>query len=148
MKALLVTILPGWIMLGQDTTAPDANKSREISARISQVALRYEGQLPDFSCTQLTDRYRDDSGTGRQWKRQDTLEEAFNYLGGRASFKLVKINGKPPGKFHLFENGLGSQGVFNAALVPSHIFDTRVHARFDFQRDETRDARGKAGIRV
>jgi hypothetical protein len=129
------------MVLGQDRTPPDASRQREILARISQVALRYEGHLPDFLCTQVTDRNRDDSGTGRQWKHQDTLEEAAGYLDGRASFKLVKIDGKSPGRFHPFENGLGSEGVLGAALVPTHIFDPRVHTRFNWLKEEVRQGK-------
>jgi hypothetical protein len=128
------------MLLDQDIQ-PDEIHQREILGRISQVALRYEGHLPDFSCTQLTDRNRDDSGTDQQWKHQDTLEEAASYLDGRASFNLVTINGKSPGWFHPFENGLGSEGILSAALVPTHIFGTRVHARFNWLREETREGK-------
>lgn len=137
MRAILLFPLLSSLLAGQDNVAPDASEQRETLARISEVALRYQGQLPDFSCTQLTSRNRDDNGTGRQWKHQDTLEETLSYLGGQTSFKLDKINGKRPGWFSRFSSGLGSQGIFSAALVPTHIFDTRVNTRFNWLRAET-----------
>jgi len=139
----VVFLLPflGATLVGQNDTPPDAIHQKEIITRISQVALRYQGHLPDFSCTQLTDRSRDDSGTGDHWKHQDTLDEALGYSNGQAIFKLVKINGKPPGRLHLLQNGLGSQGVLSAALVPTHVFDARVHARFTWLKEEVRQGK-------
>jgi hypothetical protein len=85
MRTLLTFLIPGCVVVGQASAPPTGSQQREILARISQVALRYESHCPDFSCTQLTDRNRDDSGTGEQWKHQESLEEVASYLDGRAS---------------------------------------------------------------
>jgi hypothetical protein len=145
MRLLLLTPLLNWTLFAQGGAAPDANQQREILAHISQVALRYKGHLPDFSCTEVIDRSRADSGqigsgSAPQWKHQDTLEVAAGYLDDQAVYKLLKVNGKPPG-FHPFENGLGSQGVLGAALVPNHIFDPRVRARFNWLKEEIRQGK-------
>lgn len=140
MKVLLLVPLLNWTLFAQSGAAPDANQQREILARISQFALRYKGHLPDFSCTELIDRSHADGGADPQWKHQDTLEAAAGYLDDRASYKLLKVNGKSPG-LHPFENGLGSQGVLGAALVPNHIFDPRVSTHFNWSKVEMRQGK-------
>jgi hypothetical protein len=145
MRLLLLAPLLNWTLFAQGGVAPDANQQREILARISQVALRYKGHLPDFSCTEVIDRSRADGGqigigSAPQWKHQDTLEVAAGYLNGQESSKILKVNGNRPG-LHPFDNGLGSQGVLGAALVPNHIFDPRVRVRFNWLKEEIRQGK-------
>src|ERR1700691_4561046 len=75
---------------------PDAGQQQALIARIKQSAMRFQGQLPDFICTKLTDRWEDSSGTGKRWKRRDSLEETVYFAqDGRTTIKLLKLNGRP-----------------------------------------------------
>src|ERR1700683_5018360 len=76
--------------------ALDAAQQQALIARIKQSAMRFQGQLPDFICTKLTDRWEDSSGTGKRWKRRDSLEETVYFAqDGRTTIKLLKLNGRP-----------------------------------------------------
>src|SRR5215471_21445705 len=75
--------------------APDAAGLDALLMRIKKSAMRYQGHLPDFTCTEVTVRKEDSSGNGANWRTLDTLEELVSFASsGRVSKALVKKNGR------------------------------------------------------
>src|ERR1700691_2637654 len=73
---------------------PSPSDQRMLLARVRQEALRYQRELPDFLCTQLTTRSVDQTGTGKHWKKRDTLEVEDVYVSGFVNPKLSRLNGR------------------------------------------------------
>lgn len=117
--------------------APDAAAFDALLVRLKASAMRYQGQLPDFTCTEVTVRKEDSSGNGANWRTLDTLEELVSFASsGRVSKMLVKKNGRPtttkkPG-------GLIENAVLSGAIVPRGIFGAKAQPKFDWDHWETR----------
>jgi hypothetical protein len=116
----------------------DAGQQQALIAKIKQSAMRFRGQLPDFICTKLTDRWEDSSGTGKKWKQRDSLEETVYFAqGGRTEIKLLMMNGKPTTRTHLTMGGMREDGVVGDAIVPATIFGPLANGQFEWSRWET-----------
>jgi hypothetical protein len=117
--------------------APEAASLEALLVRMKASAMRYEGHLPDFTCTEVTVRKEDRSGNGANWRTVDTLEELVSFASsGRVSKKLVKRNGRPttsnkPG-------GLIENAVLSGAIVPQGIFGAKSKPKFDWDHWEPR----------
>ena len=117
--------------------APDAVALQELLGRITPSAMRYEGHLPDFTCTEVTVSKEDNSATGTNWRTVDTIEELVSFASnGRVSKKLVKRNGKPAtnGK----SGGLRENVVLAGGIVPRGIFGANAQPKFEWDHWETR----------
>src|SRR5580704_12486368 len=71
----LIAACPG--VFGQ--TAPDAAALDALLVRVKASAMRYQGHLPDFTCTEVTVRKEDSFGNGANWRMLDTLEELVSF---------------------------------------------------------------------
>lgn len=117
-------------------TAPDATALDALLMRIKASAMRYEGHLPEFTCTEVTVRKEDSSGKGAHWRTVDTLEEVVSFAStGPVSKNLVKRNGRPitgnmPG-------GLIENAVLSGAIVPQGVFGAKSQPTFDWDHWET-----------
>lgn len=152
--------LRGLILLSMAATAcaqpaPDSTETAKILDGIRQAVLAYTEKLPNFICTQLTVReiaaapnalvgiresgrgsgpssVRGPSGT---WQRVDSIEQQLTYFQRRESYKLLKVNGKPPGPKQQAPPGATSTGEFGTTL--SQIFDPESRADFEWKRWDT-----------
>jgi hypothetical protein len=117
--------------------APDATALDALLLRVKASAMRYQGHLPDFSCTEVTIRKEDSSGNGTNWRTLDTLEELVSFASsGHVSKTLAKKNGRPttsnkPG-------GLIENAVLSGAIVPRGIFGAKAQPKFDWDHWDTR----------
>ena len=126
------------LLRAQTDAPPDATQQQALLAKIQQSAMRFRGQLPDFICTKLTDRWEDGSGTGKRWKQRDSLEETVYFAqGGRTEIRLLKMNGKPATRTHLTMGGMREDGVVGDAIVPATIFGPLANGQFEWSRWET-----------
>ena len=117
--------------------APEAASLEALLVRVKTSAMRYEGHLPDFTCTEVTVRKEDKSGNGANWRTVDTLEEWVSFASsGRVSKKVVKRNGRPTTSYK--PGGLIENAVLSGALVPQGIFGAKSKPKFDWDRWETR----------
>jgi hypothetical protein len=120
--------------------APDAAVLKALLERMKANAMRYEGHLPDFTCTEVTVRKEDSSGSGANWRTVDTLEEIVSFASsGRVSKKLVKRNGRPTTRNG--PGGLTENAVLSGAIVPQGIFGPKSQPKFDWDHWETRSGR-------
>jgi hypothetical protein len=118
-------------------SAPDAAALDALLVRMKASAMRYQGHLPDFTCTEVTVRKEDSSGNGVNWRTLDTLEELVSFAAsGRISKTLVKKNGRPTTRNK--PGGLTENAVLSGAIVPRGIFGAKALPKFDWDHLETR----------
>jgi hypothetical protein len=103
-------------------------------ARITQGALRYQGEVPDFLCQERITRSEANAKTPERWKQLDTLEEELGFVGGHESHTLLRINGKRTSVSHEELDGMRSDGLLQFVMVPGWIFAPRSNTRFDWSR--------------
>jgi hypothetical protein len=113
-----------------------AHAQTDVIERIRAAVLEYSSKLPNFVCTQMTDRQDGRPGPDPQWKTADRIEEQLSYFDHREKYDIVTINGKPPGKrTHDTLRRFRSSGEFGGTLV--HIFEQATEAQFKLERSET-----------
>jgi hypothetical protein len=133
--SLLFTLITACSAFAQP--APDAVALDALLVRMKASAMRYEGHLPDFTCTEITVRKEDRSGNEAKWRTVDTLEELVSFASsGRVSKKLVKRNGRPTTSNQ--PGGLIENAVLSGAIVPQGIFGAKSKPRFDWDHWESR----------
>lgn len=137
--------------------APDAAEQKRIIEALRETALAYDGNLPNFICTQVTNREvrqqpkdfagvhlgsgRGGSATvatgigGTRWEPSDSREETLTYFGRHESYQLIALNGRPVKKGQTAPPGMTSSGEFGSTLTG--IFDPRSHAVFEWKRWDT-----------
>ncbi len=84
---------------------------------VRKYALTYARNLPDYTCSQVTNRI-----LNRGTATRDVFEEDLSFVGGKESYKVTKVNGFAATKTaHEELGGATSQGEFGSLL--RHIFD-------------------------
>ena len=120
--------------------APPAN-TQGLLALIKGSALRYQGEEPDFRCTELVTRYEapapKQKGGEVRWKLHDKLEEVLRFLEGKERHTLIFVDGKPTHYTHESLAGMRSDGLLQFVMVPNWIFGPQARTRFDWVRWET-----------
>src|SRR5271168_1050715 len=102
---------------------PTPNEQQLILARVGRESIRYQRELPNLICTQLTTRSVDESGTGKHWKQSDKIEVEDDYVGQFVNHKLLVINTKPTDKSYQQLNGFLSETVLHSlGFLPRWIF--------------------------
>lgn len=119
---------------------PGAAQLQQLIDRARASAMRYEGRLPDFSCTKLTNRW--EGGPNKKWKQRDSLEESVSFASnGRTQIHLVKRNGKTAKNQRDRFKGVIEDELLAGSLVPREIFGARAGARVEWSRWEVRQGR-------
>ncbi|HEY4362652.1 MAG TPA: hypothetical protein VGN17_16915 [Bryobacteraceae bacterium] len=122
--------------------APTPDEQRMILARVSRESLRYQRELPDLICTQLTRRTLDESGTGKHWKQRDRLEVEDDYVGRFVNHKLLMINGNSPRKSYQQLDGLLSEAVLHSlGFLPRWIFGPQAKTVFEWKNRSSIDGK-------
>ena len=123
--------------VGPAADAPPANP-QGILALISGSALRYEGEVPDFTCTEEITRSEASAkippGTQPHWKLRDKLEEVLSFVDGQEDHTLVFLNGKPTHYTHESLEGMRSDGLLQFVMVPNWIFGPLSQTHFEWVR--------------
>jgi hypothetical protein len=78
----------------EDEPPPSDSDQKAILARITENALKYSKNLPDFVCNRLTRRSADPTGFSQNWHTIDTVDEELSYAGHKENYKVVSVNGK------------------------------------------------------
>lgn len=143
--ALLILLL-GTASVAWGQPVPTGSGLKELLEEMKQSAMRYEGHLPDFNCTQSTTRKKPGSGGGKEWQTVDSFEEWVSFASsGQVTKKLVTRNGKPAKKNS--PRGMIENQVLASAIVPQGIFGAKAQARFEWDHWETRAEHSVAVIR-
>jgi hypothetical protein len=123
-------------------TQPSATEQAALLARVRREALRYQRELPDFICLQLTNRSVDETGTGRHWKREDRFEVEDSYVERFVNHKLIMLNNKPPRKSYQQLSGFLSESIlYSVGFLPSWLFGPQAKTDFHWSRSEVKDGR-------
>ena len=112
---------------------PDPQELRRILAQITENALSYVQQLPNFVCTQVTRRHVDPTGT-ETWRSDGVIQEQLSYVDHHEDYKVTLINDHPAlrGMKHDQVGGNRSSGEFGTML--ENIFDPSSQAHFEWER--------------
>ena len=143
LRALCVFFLLAATEQAKPEAAP-LSQSEQITmlARVRREAFRYQRELPDFICLQLTTRSVDDTGTGKHWRRQDTFEVEDSYVGRFVNHKLLMLNGKPPRKNYRQLSGFLSESVLHSVgFLPRWLFGQQAKTEFQWNRSDVLNGR-------
>jgi hypothetical protein len=126
--AAALFMAPLW---AQSERPPDANQQESMLARITEHSMHSQDQLPDFICTQLTTRSEDKTGNGNHWKKVDSLEVEFSFIGRHPRWKLLKVNQKPTKRsYDQLQNGFLSDAILQFFSLPDSIFGEEARTQF------------------
>lgn len=133
---LLCTFLAVTSALAQTAAsgrAPDAAEQSRALAAVRDYALNYTARLPDFMCTQVTQRTYYPNADIRGHPRHDSFEEQVTFVGHKESYTVTRINGEAVSKIgHDQLGGILSSGEFGTLL--GHTFDPNTGADFRWER--------------
>ena len=111
---------------------PDSIEQKKILAEITQNALDYSRNLPNFLCTQVTRRHGDPTGQ-ENWHSFDTIQERLTYSDQKEDYKVVMVNNQPVTNVeHDKLGGATSSGEFGSMLA--EIFSPETHTEFEWER--------------
>lgn len=109
---------------------PSEEQKAEVMAKVTEFARGYIKSLPNFTCTQLTERYVDPSGRDA-YQLSDKVVETLSYLEGREDYKVLTVNSKPMiDKSHWDLGGTTSAGEFGTDLA--ELFSPEVQTEFEW----------------
>jgi VWFA-related protein len=117
--------------------APPAEDAHTLIAAARDRALSYNDSLPNFICTEVTQRSSDKDGDGR-WRLVDTLVEALSYRDKQEVHTTLELNGMPSELGREAMKGTFSSGEFGGVLEAVY----REASKADFQWKETDDLKG------
>lgn len=113
----------------EDEPPPSANDQKAILARITEKALKYSRDLPDFACNKVTRRSADPSGFSQNWHTIDTVDEELSYTGHKENYKVVTVNGKnAAGSRHSGSASYEFGDAFSWIFAPNVQADLKWHS--------------------
>jgi len=123
------------------SNAPSPEAQAAIIEDVRNYSLNYSRSLPDYICTQITQRYVmalrsgqfDRGGGAPAWKQTDTLTIRLTYFGQKEHYTLEQVN-KVPTKLRWSDlSGTTSMGDFGTIM--REIFEpvTQAHFVWDHQ---------------
>ncbi len=109
---------------------PDSIEQKKILDEITQKALEYSNNLPNFLCDEVTRRHGDPTGK-ENWRLIDTIQERLTYFDHKEEYKVVMINGQMvANKDHDSLGGASSAGEFGSMLYD--VFSPESETSFDW----------------
>ena len=132
MKSLNILVLSCVVLAARALAAaeskPLTDDQRRVLESVRTAALKYAHQLPDFICTQTTNRQvtkesADFANTIYLSRRaqpltHDTFEEQLTYVGGKESYSVVSVNHRQArDSSHLQFTGAISAGEFGTVFT-------------------------------
>jgi hypothetical protein len=112
--------------------APDSIEQKRILAEITQNALAYTENLPNFLCEEVTRRHGDPTGQ-ENWRLIDTIQERLSYFEHKEDYKVVAVNNQLVTTMtHDQLGGATSAGEFGSMLA--EIFSPETDTSFDWER--------------
>jgi hypothetical protein len=118
---------------------PDSKEQASVLKDVTEYALLYAKNLPNFICTQVTRRYADPTGM-EFWHLQDTVLTKLSYFEQKEDYKVVMVNNQAVNNLSYNElGGATSSGEFGSMLKA--IFSPETQTRFEW--DHWATLRGK-----
>lgn len=111
---------------------PDSVAQAQILQEITESAINYSRNLPNFLCLQVTRRYVDQASRGN-FALMDTIAERLTYFEQKEDYKVISKNGIPvTGMKHDQLGGASSSGEFGSMLL--EIFEPSSRTTFEWER--------------
>ena len=119
---------------------PDAVRQKQILERMTEYAMNYTENLPNFICTQVTRRYIDPNVSDDHYRIIDTVVTKLSYNEGRENYQIVSVNNKPTDiTMEQLRGGTVSSGEFGTLM--RGIFESKSDT--DFNWDHWASLRGR-----
>jgi len=116
---------------GQPRPDPDAAEQKLVISDAIEYALNHEQNLPNFICTQTTQRFVDFTGKSG-YRSVDLIVERLTYFEHHEEYKVFMVNGEASNLSHLELGGATSEGEFGSVM--KGIFWPRANAQFTWER--------------
>jgi hypothetical protein len=110
---------------------PDSSEQKKILTDAAEFALRHEQSLPNFLCTQTTQRFVDYTGKNG-FRPVDLIVERLTYFEHKEEYKVFEVNGIPSSLSHHDVGGTTSSGEFGSIL--KGIFLPEANTHFSWER--------------
>jgi hypothetical protein len=111
---------------------PNSIEQKQILDQVTEQALNYTENLPNYICTQVTRRHIDPSGT-ESYSLYDTLQEQLTFFDKKESYKVTMVNNHSVANGdHMQQGGATSSGEFGTML--REIFEPTSHTQFDWEK--------------
>ena len=114
----------------QTLPSPDPSDQKKTISDATAYALNHEQSLPNFICTQTTQRFLDYTGTSG-FRSVDFIVEQLTYFDHHEDLKVVTLNGEPSNLSHWGLGGAISSGEFGAVM--KGIFSPQTKTEFAWQ---------------
>ena len=128
---------------------PDRETWPQFLEEVRSKAMEYTDNLPNFICTQITQRYLRRLPK-RGWVRVDNFVAELTYYDKQEHYKLVSVGNRSAASHATLESlrGTTSTGEFGSSL--NYLFDPATRTLFRFEGiDHSRGSpRVRAGFRV
>jgi hypothetical protein len=111
--------------------APNAAQEKKILADAAQYAANHEESLPNFICTQTTQRFVDFTGQGG-FRSVDLIVERLTYFDHRENYRVFMLNGQASNIAHTDLGGAMSSGEFGSVL--KNLFSPDSDTQFTWER--------------
>jgi hypothetical protein len=129
---IFVALLAAWTAApGQTLPDPDPAEQKKVLADATEYALNHEQSLPNFMCTQTTQRFIDYTGKAG-FRPVDLIVEGLTYFEHKEQYKVFEVNGKPSNLSHHEVGGATSSGEFGSIM--KGIFWPQADAQFTWER--------------
>ena len=118
------------IATGQTLPNPDPSDQKKTISDVTVYAQNHEQSLPNFICTQTTQRFIDYTGTSG-FRSVDLIVEQLTYFEHHEDLKVLTLNGEPSSLSHWELGGAISSGEFGAVM--NGIFSPQANTEFVWQ---------------
>jgi len=113
--------------------APGPAELKQLIAEVRENALHYTESLPNYVCTQVTNRKVDPTGS-ESWRTVDQILERLTFFEQKESYKVMMVNNRPNTSdlSHEKLGGATSSGEFGSILHA--IFAPETQTEFQWER--------------
>lgn len=116
---------------GAPPPTPDGVQQRKILDQAAEYAANHENNLPNFICTQTTQRFVDYTGKAG-FRPVDLIVERLTYFEHHEDYKVFLVNGVASNAAHEELGGAISSGEFGSIL--KGIFSPESDTQFNWER--------------
>jgi hypothetical protein len=111
---------------------PDSAEQKKVLADATEFAVHHEESLPNFLCTQTTQRFIDATGKSG-FRPVDLIVERLTYFEHKEDYKVFEVNGIQSNNLsHHDLGGATSSGEFGSVL--KGIFWPQANTEFTWER--------------
>ncbi len=130
MRCKIFVALLAALTVARGQTPPDPAEQKKVLADATEYALNHELSLPNFMCTQTTQRFVDYTGKSG-FRPVDLIVEGLTYFEHKEQYKVFEVNGHPSNLSHHDVGGATSSGEFGSVM--KGIFWPQANTQFTWE---------------